>query len=274
MRILNNLWSNIRSGVVLLLLALVGTALVAGACGGGQKDAAPTAFQKATIRVADNQWEALYIENGIFKFLVENGYGYPVEEVIVSTPIAQVSIANGDLDVWVDLYEANMLDWYRKEIAAGNIIHFKSPPLYEGQPQFFMIPKWVSEQYNIKTLEDMKRPEVVKLFPDPEDPAKGAFINCMIGWQCAEINRAKLQAYGLDQYYNIVWPGGGAAEKAAIVGAMMNQKPVFAYWWNPDSLMGAYDWYIFPEPLYTEECWVEVQKGQDDRNYTPKHSSV
>ena len=42
-------------------------------------------------------------------------------------------------------------------------------------------------------------------------------MNCIIGWQCQKINRAKWFAYDLYDTYNVVEPGGGAALKAAIV---------------------------------------------------------
>ena len=40
----------------------------------------------------------------------------------------------------------------------------------------------------------------------PEDASKGLFFNCITGWTCLEINSVKLEAYGLDKYYNAVSP--------------------------------------------------------------------
>jgi glycine betaine/proline transport system substrate-binding protein len=140
---------------------------------------------------------------------------------------------------------------------------------YEGGPQFFMIPLWVHEQYNLNTIDDMLNAETAKLFQDPEDSDKGYFINCAIGWQCAEINRAKAKTYGLDDYYNIITPGTAAAMDAAYHGAQKKENPIFGYYWAPTSLMGMYDWYILEEPENTPECWAEVIKGRDDATYTP-----
>ena len=224
---------------------------------------------KPTILLADNQYESLWINNAVFKFIAEEGYGYPVESVETTTPIAQVALANGDVDIWIELWVANIIDWYNEETANGNIEDLNDPPIFEGGPQFFTIPKWVAEEHNISTIEDMKRPEVVALFPDPEDSSKGVFVNCPIGWQCAEINRAKLQAYGLSDLYTIQSGGTGAALDAALAGAQLREEPVFGYYWAPTALMGKYEWSIVEEPAYNAACWEEVIKGRDDASYTP-----
>jgi glycine betaine/proline transport system substrate-binding protein len=224
-------------------------------------DAAP----KPTIRFADTQFESLWINNAIAKFVIEEGFGYPVETIEMSTPVKQVSLANGDVDVDMELWKQNIIEWYTEEVADGNIIDLGMT--YEGGPQFFMVPQWVADEYNIKTVFDMK--DHWELFENVENPKKGAFINCIIGWQCAEINRAKLTTYGLTEYYDIISPGSSGAMEAALVGAMKKNQPVFGYYWAPTAVMGAYKWQILEEPAYTEECWVEVGLGRDDPSYTP-----
>jgi glycine betaine/proline transport system substrate-binding protein len=47
---------------------------------------------------------------------------------------------------------------------------------------------------------------------------------------------------------------------------------VFAYYFAPTSIAGAYDWHVLEEPPYNAECWAEVKKGQEDANYTPKEA--
>jgi glycine betaine/proline transport system substrate-binding protein len=259
-----------------LALALVGALLAGLACGGGATQTAPAPAEEAptakpTIRLADNQYESLWINDAIAKFIIENGYGYPVETVELTTVLVQVALAKGDADVWVEMWKEYFIDWYNKETAAGNIIDLTEVVMFEG-PAFFMISTWMAEQYNIRTIEDMKRPEVVALFPDPEDATKGLFVNCVLGSQCSQINPAKLRAYGLDQYYNTIEAGSQGAIDAAFAGAMKRQGPVFGYYWAPTSIVGSYDWYFLEEPPYTDECWKEVAKGQADKNYTPKQA--
>lgn len=250
----------IRSAVLIAISTVV--VLAAAACGGEETETKPT------IRLADTQFESGWINNAIAEYVIEKGYGYPVESVIVSTFVAQATLASGDLDLMLELWQQNNPEWYEKETAAGNVINMGMT--YEGGPQHWMVPKWVAEQYNIRTIEDMKRPEVVKLFPDPEDPNKGVFTDCIIGWNCEAINKAKFKAYGLDQVYNRLTPGSAAALDAALAGAQKKKDPIFGYYWAPTSMMGTYEWQVIEEPAYTDECWAEVTKGIDDNNYVPK----
>jgi glycine betaine/proline transport system substrate-binding protein len=139
--------------------------------------------------------------------------------------------------------------------------------IYEGGPQFFIIPKWMAEQYNIKTVFDMK--DHWELVKDPEDPDKGAFINCIIGWQCAAINDVKLEAYGLTDYYNIISPGSSGAMEAALAGPQKKGDPVFGYYWAPTALMGAYDWHVLEEPEYDVATWDKITAAKDDPSLRP-----
>ena len=242
-----------------LLLSIAALALVSMACTSEE--------EKPTIKMADTQFESGWINNAIATFVIENGYDYPVESVEMTTPIMQATLANGDIHVMMELWQQNMIDWYDEEIAAGNIENLGMT--YEGGPQFFIIPTWMHEQYGINTVEDMKNAEIAELVQDPEDRSKGTFINCIIGWQCAEINRAKFQTYGLTDYYNIISPGSSAALDAVLAGAQEKNEPVFGYYWAPTSLMGKYDWHVLEEPEYNVACWEEVTIGRDDASYTP-----
>ena len=103
-------------------------------------------------------------------------------------------------------------------------------------------------------------PKYKDLFKDLEDPDKGLLINCITGWKCADINRAKLYAYGLGDDFNILEPGTSPALDAAIAGAYKKGDPVLSYYWEPTWLMGAYDMYQLEEPEYSDECWSEIER--------------
>ncbi len=245
-----------------IFLALLILPLVAMACGEDE--------EKPVIKFADQQFESLWINNAIAQFIIKNGYGYPVESIEMTTPIMQATLANGDIDVALELWQQNFLENYNEEIAKGSYVNLG--PTYEGGPQFFAIPSYVHDQYGINTVFDMK--EHWELFKDPEDPSKGAFINCIIGWQCAEINMVKMEAYGLTEMYNVISPGAAAAMDAAMAGAQKKTEPVFGYYWAPTSLMGAYDWWILEEPAYNAETWAKIAAAQVDKSLRPLSEAV
>ena len=255
---------NISRKWYVLAVAAMAVVMLVAACGGDDDD-------KATIKFADNQFGgSLHVLTGIAKFVAENGYGHPTEVIEMTTPVYTVTLANGESHIMMEGWEQNLVDWYAKESAAGNVLNFGES--FEGGPQFFVIPQWVHDQHGINTVADMM--DKWELFKDPEDGSKGVFYNCIIGWQCAEINNVKLQAYGLDKQFNIVSPGSAGALKAALAGAQVKNEPVFGYYWSPTDLMSLYDWYILEEPVYDAAAWATISAAADDVSLRPVDQAV
>jgi len=209
---------------------------------------------KPVIRLHDDQIDAQQINNAIIATLITTGYGYPVVRVERTIKEMRRLIVAGEIDLTVELWKVNNLKWLEVETAAGTIVDFGE--MYSGGGQFWMIPRWVAEEYGIRSVADMRRHW--KVFQDPEDPSKGVFFNCIIGWTCRELNTAKLRGYGLDKFYNAVSPSTPKALEAALENSQLKRVPVFGYYWNPNALMAAYDWQILEEPPFTPECWQRV----------------
>ena len=236
-------------------MALLIAALSTLGCGG----------EKPIIRLHAWESESHFLNNAIFKFVVENGYGYPVETVVQTTPVFKETLPRGEVDLTLEGWQQNISDWYKEHTEKGNIVNLGMN--FEGGPQFFIIPRWVAEEFNIKTVFDMS--DHWDLFKDPSDPSKGVFYNCVIGQQCTEINTVKLEAYGLTGYYNSVSPASLSALEAALARSQSNRRPVFGYHWAPTGLAGAYEWHVLEEPTYSEACWERVLAASADKNLRP-----
>ncbi len=246
--------------LVFWAVALFAAAVVGLACSGGGGDP-----EKPVIRLYDSQFESGWLNNAIARFIIEEGYGYAVESVVESTPQMQVALTAGDIDVNLEGWQQNISEWYEDEMAKGTILNLGV--IYEASSQVFVIPSWVAQEYNIKTVTDMK--DHWELFTDPQDPSKGAFYNCIAGWECAKINKVKLDAYGLSEYYNAVSPASSASLDAALAEPQKARRPVFGYYWTPTALMAAYDWYALAEPAYSDECWREVLRAAEGDRSSP-----
>ena len=245
-----------RALLVVTALLLV-VPIFAGCASGPEK--------KMDITIADTQFDSLWFLNATAEYILEKGYGYNVETIETTTPIAQVSLAGGDIDIWMELWQQNWQDHYDEVMAAGKIENLGE--IYEGGPQFWIIPQWVHEEYGINTVFDMI--DHWELFKDPEDPDKGAFYNCMIGWQCEALNNVKFEAYGLDEYYNNIAPGSSGVMAAVLVGTQKKKQPIFGYYWAPTPIMGMFDWYILEEPAYNKAVWDKITKAKDDPSMRP-----
>jgi glycine betaine/proline transport system substrate-binding protein len=177
----------------------------------------------------------------------------------------QTDLPTGEVDVNLEGWQQNLSAWYEEERAKETIVNLGV--MYEASSQVFVIPSWVAQTYAIKSVSDMK--DHWELFTDPQDTSKGAFYNCIAGWHCAKINRAKLDAYGLSEFYNAVSPASSAALDAALTEPQKAHRPVFGYYWTPTALMATYDWYVLTEPPYRAECWKQVLSAAEGDGGSP-----
>ena len=74
----------------------------------------------------------------------------------------------------------------------------------ETSMQGIYFPTYVVEANpGLKSVLDL--PDYIDLFTDPEDSSKGVVVNCIIGWNCQKIIRAKWHAYGLNDTFNLLY---------------------------------------------------------------------
>ena len=222
----------------------------------------PTATPTPTppLRLADTQFESLWVNNAIAQFIIEEGYEYPVVVERMSSQTLEDWLPQGLVDIQMEGWEQNRADWYAQAVGAGSIENLG--PIYEDGPQFFMIPEWVHQRYGIDTVFDLE--EHWEVFVDPDDPTRGFFINCILAWECAGINQIKLEAYGLSDNYNMVSPGDSPELAGMFADRAREGEPVVGYYWAPNALMALHDWHVLEEPLYTDACWEAVLAAVED----------
>jgi glycine betaine/proline transport system substrate-binding protein len=185
--------------------------------------------------------------------------------VVGNTFTMMDDLPEGNIDLNMELWHQNYVDWHNQHTEEGNIVNLGRT--FEEGPQFFMIPQWVADQYDIETIFDMSGHW--DLFMDPEDSTKGIFYSGIIGWEATNINAVKLEAYGLSKHYNPVSPGSEDSLEAVLDMAQERHQPVFAYYWAPTSMMGKYDWHILQEPAYAHECWENITAAVEDESLRP-----
>lgn len=212
------------------------------------------------IRLHDDQVDIQRLNNEIVGFIIENGYGYPVERVENTIKEVRTALVEGDVDISLEIWKENNIVWYQDAVGSGDVVDLGV--LYASGRQFWLIPRWFARENKIRTVFDMKR--VWREFADHEDPSKGVFFNCIYGWACRDINRVKLAAYGLDRFYNPVSPSSPEALRAIYRNAIALHIPVFGYYWEPNVFMPVDDWYILEEPAYSQAVWYQVIKAATD----------
>jgi glycine betaine/proline transport system substrate-binding protein len=265
-----------------LLVGAIGMVL-ATACGAAATPTPePTAVPTATtppplekIMFHDGQWGSNWVHLAVARYVLENGYGYPTEEVQGSTGVQKLTLVEGDVHVNMETWRMNIPEWYLENTEAGLIRDLAGTThpqtmLPAGSPgqtiavagQGFYVPTYMIEgdtergieatAPDLKSVQDLRNYK--ELFSDPNDPGKGMVLNCILGWECQKINRAKWFAYDMYTDFNVVEPGGSAALKAGVVGPYEAGEAFVSYYWQPTDVINLREMTLLEEPKWNAEC--------------------
>ncbi len=237
----------------LMLIVLAGAFVLAGS--------AVLWAREEPVKFADFSWESVQLHNRIAGYIIEKGFGKPVEYLFVESLPGLMGIERGDIQLSMEGWVDNVPEFWAKAQEKGDMISLGKN--FPDSPQGWYVPTFVIEgdpergiepvAPDLRSVEDL--PRYAHLFTDPEDPEKGRFLNGPTGWNVSSKNVQKLKSYGLDAYFNNMFAGSSSALAAGIAGPYKQGKPVLAYYWEPTPILGMFDMTKLEEPPYDEEIW-------------------
>ncbi len=212
---------------------------------------------------ADAGWDSIRLHNYVAAFILENGYGYQTDVILGSTPITFAGFRAGDIDIYMELWHDNFPDAYAEAIELGEIE--VTSVNFDDNAQGLYVPAFLIEgdaERGIEALApDLKSvfdlPEYKDLFENPEDPDKGLIVGSPPGWFADEVLSAKMEHYGLEDYFTYLRPGSDTALATSIARAMETGEPWVGYYWEPTWIMGKYDMILLEEPTYDPAKWED-----------------
>jgi glycine betaine/proline transport system substrate-binding protein len=210
----------------------------------------------------DHSWNSIQMHNRIAGYILEKGYGYKPDYIFAESVPGLTGLARGEIDVIMELWIDNVRDWYEEEVVKNKKV-IDLGEVYPDAPQGWYVPTFVIKgdpKRGIKPMApDLKSvfdlPKYWELFKDPENPKKGRFYNAVPGWVVHDVNLKKLEAYGLLEYFEPFDPGSQTALATAIVSHYEKGKPILAYYWEPEWIMGMLDMTKLEEPPYDPNRW-------------------
>lgn len=221
---------------------------------------------KQKVVFGDATWDTQRFVTHVAGYIVEHGYEYEVEYTAAKNVFIVEAIQLGDIDIHMEIAKVSLKEPLQKllDSGQGEVIGNTGWPLWQG----WLVPTYMikgdpqrgieASVPDLKSVFDM--PKYWELFKDPEDSSKGRFYGCIPGWQCEKTNTLKLEAYGLDQYYNHLYPGSDAALAASLTGAYEKGEPWFGYYWSPTWILAVVDMTPLEEPAFDESLWNEEAK--------------
>jgi glycine betaine/proline transport system substrate-binding protein len=227
-----------------------------------------------TINFAQIGWESGSFITEVMKTILAAGYDCKVDTVTGNSVTLEQAAADGDVQISAEEWMGRS-DVWKKAAAEGKVIGIGNS--FEGAEEGWFVPDYLihgdparniaAVAPDLKRVDQLADPKYVALFSDPEEPAKGRFLNCPSGWTCESISTAKLQAYGLESSYVNFRPGTGTALDSAITSAYLQGQPILFYYWSPTAIMGKFKLVKLEEAPYSDACWAGLTStdGKHDK---------
>jgi ABC-type proline/glycine betaine transport system permease subunit/ABC-type proline/glycine betaine transport system substrate-binding protein len=247
--------------------ALLGLVLLA--CSAVAPDARPQdACHGETVKFAGLNWESGEFLTALMRQVLERGYGCKTDTVPGNTVTLEQALADDDIQILAEEWVSRSDTW-KKAAEAGKVRAVGHP--FTGASEGWYVPDYMVSGPGAVTPElhdvsQLGQTKYLKLFADPEQPAKGRFLNCPSGWTCEGVNTAKLHAYGLDSRYVDFRPGTGPAMDASITAAYVQKRPILFYYWSPSAIAGKLKLKRLDEPPYNDACWKDLTSRNGRHN--------
>jgi len=200
-----------------------------------------------TVKPARATWNTGYFQEALVRAGLEE-LGYNVKKPKeLQNPLFYQSLALGDVDYWANgwfpVHEGQLpKNFYDKGEKVGYVVK-------SGGLQGYLVSKKDAEKFNIKSLDDFKRPEVKEAF-DANGDGKADLTACPAGWGCEQTIAHHLDVYNLREDINPI-KASYSASMADALARYNSGKPVFFYTWAPN-------WTIFKFKPGEDVVWINV----------------
>ena len=224
---------------------------------------------------ADLNWNSAQVHNRIAAIILKYGYGYEVDYVPHTTVSGILAVTDGSVDINMEIWIELQHEAYAKALVAGKILDLGEN--YSNAWQGWIVPTYVikgdpqrglkARAPGLKSVQDLAK--YWEVFKDPDDPTRGRYINGIPGTEYGIIGERKIEAYGLNKYYNVFGhPEWGV--DYGLVEAYEKGEPWFGYYWTPSWVMGKLDMTVIQEPPFDEALWADNFAC----SYPPTHVNI
>ena len=178
-------------------------------------------------------WDSALVQNGVARYIVEHGYGYPTSQIEGPTVPLFQGLRKGEIDITMEIWLPNQNVIWNEAVQAGEVIPV-GRSLEDNWQSTFIIPGYVQDANpGLVNVQDLKKDEYKDLFSQADSGGKAVLLGCIAGWSCRAVNEGQLEAYELRDHVELRDPGTSGALAAAIEGAYLKEEPILFYYWGP-----------------------------------------
>lgn len=198
-------------------------------------------------------WDSNAFHDEVARFIIENGFDIRTRSVMSDTAVTVQSLRSGDLDVSMEIWSDNIPS-YPDDIAAG--LYQELSVNFDDNAQGLYIPRYLYDAYpGLRTVQDL--PDYIDLFKTDDSGDKGVIYGGPEGWSATIFLNDKMEALGLDEYFEFRTIDSNAILSATIADAFNNELPWVGYNWEPTWVMGIYDLVLLDDDEYSPEAFEQ-----------------
>jgi len=193
--------------------------------------------------IAEQNWASAELMANVDKIILEEGYGCDVELVPGATMPTFTSMNDkGSPDMNPEQWANAVYTPLKKAVSEKRLIIANGAPITGLGEGWWLNPAALKKHPELKGMTAVQILERPDLFPDKEDPSKGAFMGCPAGWGCQLANANLYRAFEMEKKgWKLIDPGSAAGLDGSIAKAADSGSPWFGYYWNPTSMVGKYN---------------------------------
>ena len=183
-----------------------------------------------SARPARATWDTFWFGEKVIKLGLER-LGYTVADPkTLNNPARYPALAQGDIDYETDAVMPNASSFIEKTKADVELV---GPLMDPGSIQGYLVDKKTADAHGIKSLDDLKKADIKKLF-DGDGDGKADLIGCNPGWNCEKFINHHIGAYKLDAHVKHI-QGEYNVLVGDTVGRLKRGDPVLLYAWYPNT---------------------------------------
>ena len=195
-----------------------------------------------SLVIAEQNWASAELMANVDKVILEEGYGCEVELVPGATMPTFTSMNDkGTPDMNPEQWANAVYEPLKVAVKEKRIFVANGAPITGLGEGWWLTPGSIEKHPELKGMTALQILERPDLFPDKEDPSKGAFVGCPAGWGCQIANANLFRAFEMEKKgWVLIDPGSAAGLDGTISKAADSGDSWLGYYWNPTSMVGKY----------------------------------
>ena len=208
------------------------------------------------VTIAEMTWQSAAVLAHLDAKILAMGYDCDVELVPGDTmPTGTSMIEKGEPDIAPELWTNGLGPLLAPAVAEGRIAS-AGESIAGGAIESLWIPKYMLDATpELATIDGViANPQ---LFPNPEDPSRGALYGCPAGWNCQITTHQLFKAGGMeDKGWDLIDPGSGAGLAGAMTEAYNKGDGWIGYYWGPTAILGQVEMVQVDQGPHNADEWA------------------